>query len=51
MVFHLATKNCLLDCLRDPVETAEINVAGTANVLEPARRAVVRKLVYAGHLG
>ncbi|PYN77252.1 MAG: hypothetical protein DMD96_24340 [Candidatus Rokuibacteriota bacterium] len=46
-VFHLAAKNCLLDCLQDPVETAEINVKGTANVLEAARRAGVRKLVYA----
>ena len=53
-VFHLAAKNCLLDCLQDPVETAEINVAGTANVLEAARRAGVQKLVYAdssGHIG
>lgn len=46
-VFHLAAKNCLADCLQDPVETAEINVAGTANVLEAARRAGVRKLIYA----
>ncbi len=46
-VIHLAAKNCLADCLADPVETAEINVAGTANVLEAARRAGVRKLIYA----
>ncbi len=46
-VVHLAAKNCLADCLQDPVETAEVNVAGTANVLEAARRAGVRKLVYA----
>ncbi len=46
-VFHLAAKNCLPDCLKDPVETAAINVTGTANVLEAARRAGVRKLVYA----
>ena len=46
-VVHLAAKNCLADCLQDPVETAEINVAGTANVLEAARRAGVRKFVYA----
>jgi len=47
VVVHLAAKNCLLDCLQDPVATAEINVAGTANVLEAARRAGVPKLVYA----
>src|SRR5712692_7753251 len=46
-VVHLAAKNCLADCLADPVDTAEINVAGTANVLEAARRAGVRRLVYA----
>src|SRR2546425_10657476 len=33
-VFHLAAKNCLADCQNDPVETASINVTGTANVLE-----------------
>ena len=46
-VFHLAAKNCLPDCLKDPVETAEINVTGTTNVLEAARRSGVRKVVYA----
>jgi len=46
-VFHLAAKNCLADCLEDPVATAETNVAGTANVLEAARRAGVRKVVFA----
>jgi len=46
-VVHLAAKNCLADCLEDPVETAEINVAGSANVLEAAKRAGVRKFIYA----
>jgi UDP-glucose 4-epimerase len=46
-VFHLAAKNCLADCQADPVETAEINVSGTVNVFEAARKAKVRKLVYA----
>ncbi len=46
-VFHLAAKNCLYDCLQNPVETSDINVTGTANVLEHARRAGVRKVVYA----
>jgi UDP-glucose 4-epimerase len=46
-VFHLAAKNCLPDCLKDPVETASINVTGTANVLEAAARAGVRKVAYA----
>lgn len=46
-VFHLAAKNCLSDCLRNPVETSDINITGTANVLEHARRAAVRKFIYA----
>ncbi len=46
-VFHLAAKNCLVDCLQNPVETADINVRGTANVLEAARISGVRKFVYA----
>ena len=47
VVFHLAAKNSLPDCQRDPVETMDINVVGTANVFEAARRAGVRKVVYA----
>lgn len=47
VVFHLAAKNSLPDCQRDPVETMDINVVGTANVFEAARRGGVRKVVYA----
>lgn len=47
VVFHLAAKNCISDCQRDPVETSSINVVGTVNVFEAARRARVRKVVYA----
>lgn len=46
-VFHLAAKNCLVDCLQNPVDTADINVRGTAHVLEAARKAGVQKFVYA----
>jgi nucleoside-diphosphate-sugar epimerase len=46
-VFHLAAKNCLPECLAHPVETSEINVGGTVRVLELARRAEVRKFIYA----
>ncbi|MBI1861092.1 MAG: NAD-dependent epimerase/dehydratase family protein [Deltaproteobacteria bacterium] len=45
-VFHLAAKNCLLDCARNPVETALINVAGTANVLGAMVEAGVHHIVY-----
>lgn len=46
-VFHLAAKNCIADCQADPVETAEINIYGTVNVFEAAKRAGVRKVIYA----
>ncbi|MBN2021096.1 MAG: NAD-dependent epimerase/dehydratase family protein [Sedimentisphaerales bacterium] len=46
-VFHLAAKNCISDCQADPVETADVNVTGTVNVFEAARRAGVKKVIYA----
>ncbi|MBN2570193.1 MAG: NAD-dependent epimerase/dehydratase family protein [Deltaproteobacteria bacterium] len=46
-VFHLAAKNCITDCQEDPVETADINVTGSVNVFEAARRAGVKKVIYA----
>ncbi len=46
-VFHLAAKNCINDCQQDPVEAAGINVVGTVNVMQAARKAGVRKVVYA----
>ncbi|MGH7505048.1 MAG: NAD-dependent epimerase/dehydratase family protein [Longimicrobiales bacterium] len=46
-VFHLAARNCIADCQLDPVGTASVNVTGTVNVFEAARRAGVGKVVYA----
>jgi UDP-glucose 4-epimerase len=46
-VFHLGAKTCIKDCQDDPVEAMEINTAGTANVFEAARRAKVKKVIYA----
>lgn len=46
-IFHLAAKNCISDCQADPVETASINVLGTVNLFEAARRAGVRRVIYA----
>lgn len=46
-IFHLAAKNCLLDCARHPVLTAKNNVMGTANVLQAVVTAGVGHLVYA----
>lgn len=47
VLFHLAAKNCISDCQRDPVDTSSINVVGTVNVFEAVRRGGVRKVVYA----
>lgn len=47
VIVHLAAKNCIADCQQDPVETASINVAGTVNVFEAARRRRAAKIIYA----
>ena len=46
-IFHLAARNCLSDCQLDPVTTASVNVTGTVNVFEAARRAGVDRVIYA----
>ncbi len=46
-VFHLAAKNDIFACQDDPVETMSINVHGTVNIFEAARRAGVKKVVFA----
>jgi UDP-glucose 4-epimerase len=46
-VFHLAAKNCISDCEKDPLETADINIQGFANVLEAARQGGLPKVIYA----
>ena len=47
IVFHLAAKNCINDCQINPVETADINVAGSVNVFEASKYAKVEKIVLA----
>jgi len=47
IVFHLAAKNCINDCQDNPMETADINITGTLNVFEAARKALVKKVIYA----
>ena len=47
VVFHLAAKNCITDCQQDPVETADINVTGSANVFQVAYETGVGKVIYA----
>lgn len=47
VVFHIAAFISLPGCNDDPHEAYSINVAGTANVLEMARRAGVKKVILA----
>jgi UDP-glucose 4-epimerase len=45
-IFHMAAKNCLPECAANPVETARINVAGTANVAQAAVNVKIPHLIY-----
>lgn len=47
VVFHIAGIISLPACNDNPFEAYSVNVAGTANVLEAARRAGVKKVVFA----
>jgi UDP-glucose 4-epimerase len=47
VVYNFAAVADLNDALRKPVETAQVNVLGTVNVLEACRLHSVRRLVYA----
>ena len=46
VVIHLAAKNCISDCQKDPVATARQNVLGTVNVFEACRKTKVGKVIY-----
>lgn len=46
-VFHLAARNCIPDCQREPAATVSVNVAGAVNVFEAARLAGVARVIYA----
>jgi UDP-glucose 4-epimerase len=47
IVFHLAGMASLPVCNDNPNEAYQVNVAGTANVLEMARRAEVKRVIFA----
>lgn len=46
-VFHFAAISALPVCQSDPGKAISVNTAGTANILEAARKAGVRRLVFA----
>jgi UDP-glucose 4-epimerase len=51
LIFHLAAQVDVRRSVEDPARDAAINVLGTIGVLEAARRADVRKIVYASSIG
>ena len=51
VVFHLAAQVDVRRSIEDPQYDASVNVLGTLAVLEAARRADVRKIVYASSIG
>jgi nucleoside-diphosphate-sugar epimerase len=46
-IFHLAAKNCIPDCQREPAAAVSVNIAGAINVFEAARLAGVARVIYA----
>lgn len=46
IVFHLAGISSLPECQNNPLEAYSVNVAGTANVLEMARRNNVKRVIF-----
>ncbi len=51
VVFHLAAQSSVPASVKDPMLDAEVNVLGSVNVLEGARHAGSRKVVYAASGG
>jgi len=51
VVFHLAAQSKVRPSVEDPVHDARINVVGTVNLLEAARRSGVRKVCFASSGG
>jgi UDP-glucose 4-epimerase len=50
-VFHLAASVGNVRSIQHPIEDSEVNVLGTLNVLEAARKNGVRKIVYSSSAG
>lgn len=51
VVFHLAAQSKVAPSVTDPIHDAMVNVIGTLNVLEAARRSGARKVVFASSGG
>lgn len=51
VVFHLAASVGNIRSIENPIQDSEVNVIGTLRVLEAARRAEVRKIVFSSSAG
>jgi UDP-glucose 4-epimerase len=51
VVFHLAASVGNIRSIENPIQDSEVNVIGTLHVLEAARRAGVRKIVFSSSAG
>jgi len=51
VIFHLAAQSKVRPSVEDPIHDAHVNVLGTINVLEAARRGGVRKVCFASSGG
>ena len=47
IIFHLAAKNCVIDCENDPLETISNNIYGSMNVYQSAIKKKAKKFIYA----
>lgn len=51
VIFHLAASVGNIRSIENPIQDSEVNVIGTLRVLEAARRAAVRKIVFSSSAG
>ncbi len=51
ILFHFAAISSLPECQNNPKEAYEINVAGTANILEAARRHNIKRIIFSSTAG
>lgn len=51
ILYHFAAISSLPECQNDPKEAYDVNVSGTANILEAARRHNVKRIIFSSTAG
>lgn len=51
ILFHFAAISSLPECQKDPKEAYEVNVVGTINILETARRHHIKRVIFSSSAG